>query len=152
MICKNLKSKEKAGLLLKEMSTPEERGFVCMYPDNCDICIKSAVEGETTTACEDELIDGRYKEKTNNLDGKFALGIYTTPHIEMTDLCQSTPQSKSNKKIWRAWLRLNEGGIMGIPFPAIDKIVANSLASQASIIFNGELLDLEDLGYLDLKP
>lgn len=146
------KAAEIADQILKEMTTPEERGFVCMYPDNCEICIKAAVVGQTTTACEDELIDDRYKEKTKNLDGKFELGIYTTPHIEMIDLCQSTSQSNPNKKIWRVWLRLYQGGILGIPFPAIDEQEANHRAFLASKIFNGELLELEDLGFLSLKP
>lgn len=146
------KAVEVADEILKEMTTPEERGFVCMYPDNCEVCIKAAVVGGTTTACEDELIDDRYKEKTNNLDGKFALGIYTTPHIEMIDLCQTTPQSNTNKKIWRVWLKLYEGGIIGIPFPAKDKSIAKTTALLAAHIFNGEILELEDLGFLDLKP
>lgn len=146
------KAAEVADEILKEMTTPEERGFVCMYPDNCEICIKAAVVGETTTACEDELIDERYKEKTNNLDGKFALGLYTTPHIEMIDLCKPTQQSNSNKKIWRVWLKLYEGGIIGIPFPASDESVAKTRAFQAAHTFNGEILELEDLGSLDLKP
>ena len=149
---KSKKSVETAIKILKEMTTPEERGFVCMYPDNCDICIKAAVVGGTTTACEDELIDDRYKEKTNNLDGKFALGIYTTPHIEMIDLCQSTPQSNSNKKIWRAWIRLHEGGIIGIPCPAKNERIAKIRAFRASIVFYGDLLELEDLGNLPLRP
>lgn len=146
------KAAEVADKILKEMTTPEERGFVCMYPDNCEICIKAAVVGETTTACEDELIDERYKEKTKNLDGKFALGIYTTPHIEMIDLCNSTQQSNPNKKIWRAWIRLHEGGIIGIPFPAKNERIAKVRAFRASIVFYGDLLELEDLGSLDLKP
>lgn len=146
------KAAEVADKILKEMTTPEERGFVCMYPDNCDICIKAAVVGETTTACEDELIDDRYKEKTNYLDGKFALGIYTTPHIEMIDLYQSTPKLNPNKKIWRAWIRLHEGGIIGIPFPAKNERIAKIRAFRASIVFYGDLLELEDLGSLDLKP
>lgn len=146
------KAAELADKILKEMTTPEERGFVCMYPDNCEICIKAAEVGETTTACEDELEDNNYKEKTKNLDGKFELGIYTTPHIDENDINQQTSLPKSNKKIWRAWLRLSQGGILGIPFPAIDEQEANRRAFLASKIFNGELLELEDLGFLSLKP
>lgn len=146
------KAAEVAGEILKEMTTPEERGFVCMYPDNCEICIKAAVVGETTTTCEDELIDDHYKENTKNLDGKFELGIYTSPHIDEIDLNLLTPQLELNKKIWRAWIRLSEGGIIGIPFPAIDESTAKIRAYQASNIFNGELLELEDLGYIPLKP
>lgn len=146
------KAVEVAGEILKEMTTPEERGFVCMYPDNCEICIKAAVVGGTTTACEDELIDDHYKEKTNTLDGKFALGIYTTPHIDENNIDQQTSLPKSNKKIWRVWLRLFVGGIIGIPFPAADSETANYLATRASYIFDGEILELEDLGFLPLKP
>lgn len=146
------KAAELADKILKEMTTPEERGFVCMYPDNCEICIKAAEVGETTTACEDELEDHNYKEKTKNLDGKFELGIYSTPHTDGTDLDLQIPNPNSLKKIWRVWLRLSQGGILGIPFPAIDKTEANNRAFLASKIFNGELLELEDLGFLPLKP
>lgn len=143
---------EVAGEILKEMTTPEERGFVCMYPDNCEICIKAAVVGGTTTTCEDELIDDHYKEKTNILDGKFELGIYASPHIDEIDLNLVTPQLEINKKIWRAWIELSEGGIIGIPFPAIDESLARKRAITACNIFDGELLELEDLGYQRLKP
>lgn len=146
------KAAELADKILKEMTTPEERGFVCMYPDNCDICIKAAVVGQTTTACEDELEDHNYKEKTKNLDGKFELGIYTTPHIDENDINQQTSLPKSNKKIWRVWLRLYQGGILGIPFPATDASIARYRATKAAIIFNGEIIELEDLGFLSLKP
>ncbi len=146
------KAAEVADKILKEMTTPEERGFVCMYPDNCEICIKAAVVGQTTTACEDELVDDHYKEKTKNLDGKFELGIYATPHIDEIDLDQITPKPQSNKKIWRAWIRLSEGGVVGLPFPATDESIARTRAITASYIFDGELLELEDLGFLDLKP
>lgn len=146
------KAAELADKILKEMTTPEERGFICMYPDNCETCIKAAEIGQTTTACEDELEDKHYKEKTNTLDGKFELGIYSTPHIDEKDPDQKTPHQQSNKKIWRAWIRLNDGGIIGIPFPATDEIIANTRAYKASVIFHGELIELEDLGYLQLKP
>lgn len=146
------KAVELADELLKEMTTPEERGFICMYPDNCEICIKAAEVGETTTACEDELEDPNYKEKTKNLNGKFELGIYTTPHIDENDINKQTALPKSNKKIWRVWLRLSDGGILGIPFPAVDKKEANHRAFLAVKIFNAELLELEDLGFLSLKP
>lgn len=146
------KAAELADKILKEMTTPEERGFICMYPDNCEICIKAAEVGETTTACEDELEDPNYKEKTNKLDGKFNLGIYASPHIDEIELNLLTPQLELNIKIWRAWIRLSEGGIIGIPFPAIDESTAKIRAYQASNIFNGELLELEDLGFLPLKP
>lgn len=146
------KAVETADKILKEMTTPEERGFVCMYPDNCEICIKAAEVGQTTTACEDELIDDHYKEKTNVLDGKFELGIYSSPHTDETDPDPLIPNPNIIKKIWRVWLRLSQGGILGIPFPAIDKTEANNRAFLASKIFNGELLELEDLGFLPLKP
>lgn len=146
------KAAELADKILKEMTTPEERGFVCMYPDNCEICIKAAAIGQTTTACEDELEDDHYKEKTKNLDGKFELGLYITPHIDENDIDQQTSLPKSNKKIWRVWLRLSDGGIIGIPFPAIDISEAHNRAFLASKIFNGELLELEDLGFLPLRP
>lgn len=146
------KAAELADKILKEMTTPEERGFVCMYPDNCEICIKAAEVGLTTTACEDELEDHNYKEKTNNLDGKFQLGIYTTPHEVKNDRNQKMSPSNSMKKIWRVWLLLSQGGILGIPFPATDEKEANHRAFLASKIFNGELLELEDLGFLSLKP
>ena len=152
MIGKNQKAAELADKILKEMTTPEERGFICMYPDNCEICIKAAEVGETTTACEDELEDPKYKEKTKNLDGKFALGIYTTPHVDVNDFDILTQHLISNKKIWRAWLRLSDGGIIGIPFPAIDALEAGKRSFLASKIFNGKLLEIEDLGYLSSKP
>ena len=146
------KAAELAAQILKEMTTPAERGFVCMYPDNCEICIKAAAVGQTTTACEDELEDDHYKEKTKYLDGKFQLGIYTTPHEDENEPDQKISPSNSMKKIWRVWLRLSKGGILGIPFPAIDEKEANHRAFLASKIFNGELLELEDLGFLSLKP
>lgn len=149
---KSKKAVEVADKILKEMTTPEERGFVCMYPDNCEICIRAAVVGQTTTACEDELIDDHYKEKTNVLDGKFELGIYSTPHTDETDLDPQIPNPNSLKKIWRVWLRLDDGGIIGIPFPAIDERTAKLRATLASQIFNGKVLELEDLGYQRLKP
>lgn len=143
---------ETAEKILKEMTTPEERGFVCMYPDNCETCIKAAEVGLTTTACEDELEDDHYREKTKKLDGKFELGIYTTPHISYNEPDPTALVQESIKKIWRAWIRLSEGGIMGIPFPAKNEILAVLRANNACNIFNGELLELEDLGYLELKP
>ena len=146
------KAVEYADKILKAMTTPEERGFICMYPDNCEICIKAAGVGQTTTACEDELEDDHYKEKTNILDGKFELGIYSTPHINENVPLHKTPRLQPPKKIWRAWIRLNEGGIIGIPFPATNKTIANVRAHNASIIFNGELVELEELGYVRLKP
>lgn len=146
------KSAENADKILKTMTTPEERGFICMYPDNCEICIKAAEVGQTTTACEDELEDDHYKEKTNILDGKFKLGIYSAPHIDENDPDQKTSHLESNKKIWRAWIRLIDGGIIGIPYPAIDKRIAKVMAINASYIFYGKLLELEDLGYVSLKP
>lgn len=146
------KAAELADKILEEMTTPEERGFVCMYPDNCEICIKAAEVGETTTACEDELEDPHYKENTKNLDGKFTLGIYTTPHINRNIPDQQEEYLKLKKRIWRVWLRLSVGGIMGIPFPAKDPATAKYLAMRAAYIFGGEMLELEDLGFLSLKP
>lgn len=146
------KAVELADKISKEMTTPDERGFYCMYPDNCEICIKAAEVGQTTTACEDELEDPHYKEKTNILDGKFKLGIYSTPHTDEIVFDPLIPNPNSLKKIWRVWLRLSEGGILGIPFPAIDEKEAYHRAFLASKIFNGELLELEDLGFLPLKP
>ncbi len=152
MIKNRKKAAELADEILKEMTTPEERGFVCMYPDNCEICIKAAERGKTTTACEDELEDGHYKEKTDKLDGKFELGIYVAPHANENIPNQYSRHPQSNKKIWRAWIRLTDGGILGIPFPVTNDYLAKIYAAKAADIFNGELVDLEDLGSRRLKP
>jgi hypothetical protein len=52
---------------------------------------------------------------------------------------------KSTKRIWRAWLRMERGGLMGVPYPADNETRAQELAHKAEKCFGGTLLHVEEL-------
>ena len=52
---------------------------------------------------------------------------------------------KSTKRIWRAWLRMERGGLMGLPYPADNETRAQELAHKAKECFGGTLLHVEEL-------
>lgn len=49
-------------------------------------------------------------------------------------------------KAWRAWLRLHEGGLMGLAIPAKDRKDAERLAEEAERCFEGTLIELDYMG------
>ena len=51
----------------------------------------------------------------------------------------------STKRIWRAWLRMERGGLMGVPYPADNETRAKELAKKAEECFGGTLLHVEEL-------
>lgn len=112
-----------------------------MEPSSCGLCIKSACLQGTNTPCEEELEaveDWSTEEKNKEVR---AFGIYTTP-----------PQTEKSTTtfVYRAWYQQPDGGILGIPFPAKNKIRAESLARKGEEIF-GALIELESLGKLFYK-
>jgi len=48
--------------------------------------------------------------------------------------------NNTTKRIWQAWLRMERGGLMGIPYPADDEDRARELAHKAEECFGGILL------------
>lgn len=50
-------------------------------------------------------------------------------------------------KVWKVWLRLPDGAIFGLPFPAVSKERANELSQIAAEIWSAEILDLTFLGF-----
>lgn len=122
--------------------TPYERGFKCMQPDSCEQCIKAACEGQTTTPCEDELEeDGETKEE-NRRDKLAAMGIYTTPHEDEINPKYRSRNGRTHYNVYQVWLRLEKGGIMGLPYPAKDAKEAQERAQEAAKIFKGEILSV----------
>lgn len=51
---------------------------------------------------------------------------------------------------WRAWMVMDGGGIIGLPFPAHSQMDAERLADKAAEIFGCTLRYLEPLGLLDV--
>lgn len=43
----------------------------------------------------------------------------------------------TRKRIWRAWLRMERGGLMGVPYPADNETRAKELAHKAEECFGG---------------
>ena len=56
---------------------------------------------------------------------------------------------KEGKTIFRVWLRLERGGVMGVPFPANSLKRAEELREEAAKTFRGRALWLEYLGVMD---
>lgn len=48
-------------------------------------------------------------------------------------------------QIYRVWLRLESGGVMGLPFPAKNEEKAAELADKAAEIFGGTVAYLETM-------
>ena len=48
-------------------------------------------------------------------------------------------------QIYRAWLRLESGGVMGLPFPAKSEERAAELADKAAAIWRGTVVYLEKM-------
>lgn len=49
-------------------------------------------------------------------------------------------KERTTKRLWQAWLRTDNGGYLGIPYPAADEDRAQELAHKAEKCFNGTLL------------
>lgn len=131
--------------------TPYERGFMCMQPDNCQQCIKAACEGQTTTPCEDELEEDGKPTDGRRRDKLAAMGIYTTPHEDEIKPEHRSRSGRTSFNVWECWLRLERGGIMGLPYPADNEEKAKELAQKAANIFGGKILDVHFVECLESK-
>jgi len=49
-------------------------------------------------------------------------------------------KESTTKRLWQAWLRTDNGGYLGIPYPAADEDRAQELAHKAEECFNGTLI------------
>lgn len=135
---KNLSAVEKLNY------TPFERGFACMEPESCANCIKAASLIGDTTPCEDELESEKPWPRRRLGRKTFASGIYSTEHL-------GQPDETKKHRVFRAWLHLRSGGVLGIPYPAKTEAIAKIRANNACHCFDGELIELEDLGLINLK-
>lgn len=52
----------------------------------------------------------------------------------------------SQLSTYRVWLRLYDGGFIGIPYPAANDLRAQYLATKAGECFGGEVVEVEYLG------
>lgn len=59
---------------------------------------------------------------------------------------RNTDTTTTERHIYRAWLRLTTGGVLGLPYPAPNEERARYLAERAQECFNGVLLDVEYMG------
>lgn len=49
-------------------------------------------------------------------------------------------EDRAIKRLWQAWLRTDNGGYLGIPYPAADEDRARELAHKAEECFGGTLI------------
>lgn len=131
--------------------TPYERGFKCMMPDSCQMCIKAAEEGQTVTVCEDELNEGESVPHPMQFEQHSRMGIVQAPWSGEFVNQQGEDVTAKSYNVWRAWMRLDGGGIMGLPYPAKDAQRAEELAEKAAEIFGGHLTEIENLGTIQAK-
>ena len=52
----------------------------------------------------------------------------------------------AQRSIYRVWLRMQGGEIIGTPYPAKNDVQAQNLAAKAAECFGGEVLEVEYLG------
>ena len=52
----------------------------------------------------------------------------------------------SQLSTYRVWLRLYDGGMIGIPYTAANELCAQYLATKAGECFGGEVIEVEYLG------
>lgn len=142
---------KKAEKISDQIQTPSERGFVCEEYQRCAICLKAATYDKTTTCCEDEIEDDRYFIKHLDRDDLNTPGVYSPPHDHKWLHKYDEEGNEKIKHIYRAWITLKEGGIMGIPYPTIPGPDAIVKAQAAEAIFKGKLIDIEDLGPIEYK-
>lgn len=144
-------AKMKAEKNLDRIQTPSVRGFVCEEYQRCVMCLKAATYYNSTTCCEDEIEDDRYFIKHLDKDDLNTPGIYCPPHGDRIQYKYDEEGNEIIKHIYRAWIILKEGGIMGIPYPTIPGPDAIIKAQAAEAIFKGKIVDIEDLGPIEYK-
>ena len=52
----------------------------------------------------------------------------------------------SQLSTYRVWLRMEGGGMLGLPYPAANDLRAQYLATKAGECFGGEVVEVEYLG------
>lgn len=144
-------AKMKAEKNLDRIQTPSVRGFVCEAYQRCTMCLKAATLYGTTTCCEDEVEDDRYFIKHLDRDDLNTPGIYCPPHDRHYLHKYDEDGNEIIKHIYRVWIRLYEGGIIGIPYPSTPGPDAIIKAQAAEAIFNGKIVETEDLGPIEYK-
>lgn len=120
----------------KVFKTPYQRGFSCMAADTCEQCMTAALYSDTNTPCEDDL--------ENNLPYKYRefykMGIYYDRFGGCSNHIEST--------IFEAWIKLDNGGVIGLPFPCDDEFRARKLAERVAAVFDGDVVQVSNIGKL----
>ena len=67
------------------------------------------------------------------------------PAKTMIDGSRAKNKTRLSMQIYRVWLRLESGGIMGLPYPAKSEEKAAELADKAAEIWGGKVVYLEPI-------